>query len=52
MLEGESVDTVDRGQKCLKPQAARMSFLVLTIKRDSTYEVAGRSMSGSCEELM
>jgi len=48
VLECESVDS---GQKCLKPQATIMTFLVLTIKRDATYEVTGRSMNGSCEEL-
>jgi hypothetical protein len=52
VLECESVDTADSGQKCLKPQATRMTFLVLTTKRDATYGVTGRSMSGSCEELM
>ena len=49
-VECESVDTVDSGQKCLKQQATRMAFLVLTVKRDATYDVPGRSMSGSCEE--
>jgi len=49
VLECESVDS---GQKYLKPQATVMTFLVLTIKRDTTYEVTDRSMSGSCEELM
>jgi len=49
VLECESVDS---GQKCLKPQATIMTLLVLNIKRDATYEVTGRSMSGSCEELM
>lgn len=49
MLECESVDS---GQKCPKPQAMIMTFLVLTAKRDATYEVTGLSMSGSCEELM
>jgi hypothetical protein len=44
-------ESVAGGQKCLKPQATRMAFLVLTIKREVTYEVAGCSMSGSCEGL-
>jgi len=48
VLECESVDS---GQKCLKPQATRMTFLVLTIKMDATYEVTGRSMNGNCEEF-
>jgi len=45
-------ESAESGQKCLKPQATRMTFLVLTIKRDATYEVTGRSTSGSCEELI
>jgi hypothetical protein len=49
VLECESADSV---QKRLKPQETRMTFLVLTIKGEVTYEVSGRSKSGSCEELI